>query len=78
MQAPPAVSASVPQIMQQAEYEIPGGTSSSTILPIPIGGGSAPMMSGGGTTVIPIGMSKQALLNSYYQSQLIGFLYKQG
>jgi hypothetical protein len=78
MQAPPAVSASVPQIMQQAEYEIPGGTSSSTILPIPIGGDSAPMMSGGGTTVIPIGMSKQALLNSYYQSQLIGFLYKQG
>lgn len=77
-QAPPAVSASVPQIMQQAEYEIPGGTPSSTIVPIPIGGGSAPMMGGGGTRVVPVGLSKQALLNSYYQAQLTGFLYKQG
>ena len=78
-QLPPPVSASVPQIMQQTEYEIPGGTSSSTILPIPIGGGSASMvMGGGGTRLIPIGMSKQSLLNSYYQTQLIGFLYKQG
>jgi hypothetical protein len=78
-QAPPAVSASVPQIMQQADYEIPGGTPSSTILPIPIGGSSSPMMmGGGGTRVVPIGMSKQELLNSYYQTQLIGFLYKQG
>ena len=77
-QAPPAVSASVPQIMQQAEYEIPGGAKSA-ILPIPMGGGSAPMMmGGGGTRVVPIGVSKQALLNSYYQTQLIGFLYKQG
>jgi hypothetical protein len=78
-QAPPAISASVPQIMQQAEYEVPGGASSSTILPIPIGGGSSPsLMSGGGTRMLPIGVSKQALLNSYYQAQLIGFLYKQG
>ena len=77
-QAPPAVSASVPQIMQQAEYEIPGGAKSA-IVPIPMGGGSAPMMmGGGGTRVVPIGVSKQALLNSYYQTQLIGFLYKQG
>lgn len=78
MQAPPALSASVPQIMQQAEYEVSGGTSSPTILPIPMGGGSAPMMGGGGTRVVPIGLSKQALLNSYYQAQLTGFLYKQG
>jgi type II secretory pathway pseudopilin PulG len=77
-QAPPPISASVPQIMQQAEYEVPGGTPSSTILPIPIGGGSAPVMGGGGTRMLPIGVSKQALLNSYYQAQLIGFLYKQG
>ena len=77
-QAPPPISASVPQIMQQADYEITGGASSSTILPIPIGGGSAPVMSGGGTRMLPIGISKQALLNSYYQTQLIGFLYKQG
>jgi hypothetical protein len=77
-QAPPAVSASVPQIMQQAEYEIPGG-SQSTVIPIPIGGGSAPMMmGGGGTRLLPVGVSKQALLNSYYQAQLTGFLYKQG
>ena len=77
-QAPPAVSASVPQIMQQAEYEVPGG-SQSTILPIPMGGGSAPMLMGsGGTRLLPVGVSKQALLNSYYQAQLTGFLYKQG
>jgi hypothetical protein len=78
-QAPPPISASVPQIMQQAEYEVPGGASSSTILPIPIDGGSSPiLMSGGGAKILPIGVSKQALLNSYYQAQLIGFLYKQG
>ena len=76
-QSPPAVSASVPQIMQQAEYEVPGGAK-STIVPIPMGGGSAPMMMGGGTRTVPVGISKQALLNSYYQAQLIGFLYKQG
>ena len=77
-QAPPAVSASVPQIMQQADYEVPGGAK-STIVPIPMGGGSAPMMmGGGGTRLLPIGVSKQALLNSYYQAQLTGFLYKQG
>jgi SepF-like predicted cell division protein (DUF552 family) len=78
-QPAPAVSASVPQIMQQAEYEVPGGTPSSTIVPIPIGGGSSPMMmGGGGTRLLPVGVSKQALLNSYYQAQLTGFLYKQG
>ena len=76
-QAPPAVSASVPQIMQQAEYEIPGGAKSA-IVPIPIGGGAAPMVMGGGTRLLPVGVSKQALLNSYYQAQLNGFLYKQG
>ena len=78
-QAAPAVSASVPQIMQQAEYEIPGG-SQSTVIPIPIGGGSSSpmMMGGGGTRLLPVGVSKQALLNSYYQAQLTGFLYKQG
>jgi hypothetical protein len=77
-QAPPAVSASIPQIMQQAEYEIPGGTPSPTVVPIPIGGSSLPMMRGGGTRLLPVGVSKQALLNSYYQAQLTGFLYKQG
>ena len=78
-QPAPAVSASVPQIMQQADYEIPGGTPSSTILPIPIVSGSSPMMMGGrGTKLLPVGVSKQALLNSYYQAQLTGFLYKQG
>jgi muramidase (phage lysozyme) len=77
-QAPPAVSASVPQIMQQAEYEVPGGMQ-STVIPIPMGGGSAPMMmGGGGTRLVPVGIPKQALLNSYYQAQLTGFLYKQG
>jgi hypothetical protein len=64
--------------MQQADYEVPGGMQ-STVIPIPMGGGSAPiLMGGGGTRLLPIGVSKQALLNSYYQAQLTGFLYKQG
>jgi len=28
--------------------------------------------------MMPIGISKKDLLNSYYQAQLVGFLYKQG
>ena len=43
---------------------------------IPIGGSSQPT----GQPLLPSGysMSKQEMLNNYYQSQLIGFLYKQG
>lgn len=69
---------SVPQIMQQADYETP--SRSPMILPIPMGGNantSAGSMGGGGG-IIPVGLSKREALNSYYQAQLMGFLYKQG
>jgi len=79
VQPSPPMAATVPQIMQQADYEVPYQEPKSTILPIPIGGQNAPTMSTpGGSSIIPIGLSKKEALNSYYQAQLIGFLYKQG
>lgn len=64
------------QLRQQAYYE---GQSQIVPIPIPTGGAeSTPSIFGGGTQLVPIGHSKSDLLNSYYQSQLIGFLYKQG
>ena len=74
-QAPPAVSASVPQIMQQAEYETQG-TQNNIFM---IGSGNSPNVSmSSGSRSLLLSMSKKEALNSYYQSQLIGFLYKQG
>ena len=79
VQSPSSASMSVPQIMQQAEYEIPYQASKSTILPIPIGGDNAQQIPNvSGRSSISIGLSKKEALNSYYQAQLIGFLYKQG
>lgn len=79
VQPAPAVSESVPQIMQQAEYEVSYQGPKSTILPIPIGGqGSTQSNMSGGSTIVPIGLPKKEALNSYYQAQLMGFLYKQG
>ena len=68
--------ANAPQSVQrQASYEQPGG-----------GGVQAPIMlppkqtqmatSGGGGQAVPLGSGN--VLNSYYKSQLLGFLYKQG
>ena len=71
-----AATAQAQKIAQQASYDRRGGT---VMVPIPIPsdqGGIFPV--GGGVLPIPIGMSKKALLNSYYQTQLTGFLYKQG
>lgn len=78
-QPSPPMAATVPQIMQQADYEVPYQEPKSTILPIPIGGQSTPTMSSpGGSSIVPIGLSKKEALNSYYQAHLMGFLYKQG
>jgi len=65
------------QLTQQASYE---GQQQIIPIPIPMGGGSIPpiISGGGGGGIIPVGLSKREALNSYYQSQLIGFLYKQG
>lgn len=74
----PSISSDIPQIMQQAEYEVTVQTPSTSIVPIPVGGTNQSRSTSGGTSILPIGMSKRQALNSYYQSQLIGFLYKQG
>jgi hypothetical protein len=79
VQPAPPISKSVPQITQQAEYEIPYQETKSTILPIPIGGqGSSQPNMVGGSSILPLSMPKKEALNNYYQAQLMGFLYKQG
>jgi hypothetical protein len=78
--APQQSAASKSSMMTQSISQSPQtGKSGLVPLPptlIPIGGGSQPT----GQPSLPGGysMSKQEMLNNYYQSQLIGFLYKQG
>lgn len=72
-------STSITGISQSAEYEMPQGVSGSKIIPIPISEkSSSTVIAGGKGVMVPISISKKELLNSYYQSQLVGFLYKQG
>lgn len=70
-------SNSVSGISESADYEMPGGNSGAVIMPMQNSSGS-PNMSGKSGGIMPIGTSKKDLLNSYYQAQLVGFLYKQG
>lgn len=78
--APQQSAASKSSMMTQSISQSPQtGKSGLVPLPptlIPIGGGYQPT----GQPSLPGGysMSKQEMLNNYYQSQLIGFLYKQG
>jgi murein DD-endopeptidase MepM/ murein hydrolase activator NlpD len=64
-------------LRQQASYEQRGG---NIVIPTPIVSAPAPLPSpmAGAGGLLPIGMNKKDALNSYYQAQLIGFLYKQG
>ena len=64
-------------LRQQASYDQRGGT---IVVPAPVIGGAdgQTIMNGGSGGFLPIGMTKKDALNSYYQAQLIGFLYKQG
>jgi len=74
-------ASSVSAISESADYEMPRGTSGTMVMPIPSSGGSPTMSGGGGGGgggVVPVGVSKKELLNSLYQAQLVGFLYKQG
>ena len=72
-------STSISRISQSAEYEVPQGMSGSKVIPIPISEkSSSTVVAGGKGVMVPISISKKELLNSYYQSQLVGFLYKQG
>ena len=65
-------------ISDQAEYEVPGGSQKSSIIPLPINTQTSTPMMGGSSSLVPIGLSKADVLNSYYRAQLMGFLYKQG
>jgi len=62
-------------VQQRASYE--GGGSQVVTVPIPAGG-QQQMMVGGQAGAIVLGGSTKAMVNSYYKSQLMGFLYKQG
>jgi hypothetical protein len=75
-QSPAASSASA--ISESADYEMPGGVSGTMIMPMQSQGGSPTMSGGGGGGMMPVGISKKEVLNSLYQAQLVGFLYKQG
>lgn len=71
--------AAIPGISQFAEYEMPAGSLNSGLMIAPVPMGGSPMISGGGgTRYIPVGPSLKDLLNSYYQAQLTGSLYKRG
>lgn len=63
-------------LYEQASYE----DSRTTIIMMPVSPGSdSPMvLGGGGQKMLPIGVSQQDILNSYYKSQILSFLYKQG
>ena len=55
------------------------GPGQSGVIPVPVPGQSTPQVSGGGGAPIGgIGPSTKDVVNSYYKSQLLGFLYKQG
>jgi len=73
---PPSVAETIPSINQQTEYEKP--YESSTVVPLPAGDSTPNVVAGNQGMIIPIGMSKIDVLNSYHQAQLTGFLYKQG
>jgi hypothetical protein len=73
----PKASSSVSGISERAEYEMPAGSSQVFLMPQQSGGNI--IVSGGGEMMPPImGPKKIDILNSLYQAQLIGFLYKQG
>ena len=55
------------------------GPGQSSVVPVPVPGQPTPQVSGGGGAPMGgIGPSTKEVVNSYYKSQLLGFLYKQG
>jgi hypothetical protein len=68
-------SSQVSSVEQETSYEAPQGSSSVMVLPTgsQSGGGVSPGQSGQ-----PVMVGSGNVLNSYYKSQLLGFLYKQG
>ena len=75
-QSTQSLSQQATQLARQTTYE---GQQQIVPIPISLGGGTGPMiMGGGGGGILPVGMLQKDALNSYYRSQLMGFLYKQG
>ena len=62
-------------INRRGSYDQMYGQGSITPMPIP---GQTPSAGGGGGGMSVVGGSTKDLVNSYYKSQLMGFLYKQG
>jgi murein DD-endopeptidase MepM/ murein hydrolase activator NlpD len=62
-------------INRRGSYDQIYGQGSITPMPIP---GQTPSTGGGGGGMSVVGGSTKDLVNSYYKSQLMGFLYKQG
>lgn len=63
-------------IQRQAPYDQRQG--GNNVIMVPVGGGQMRGGGGGSSGSMVMGSSTQAVLNSYYKSQLLGFLYKQG
>jgi muramidase (phage lysozyme) len=68
------MSSGISGISQQLPYEQSG----STVVMMQGSGGQQMPMGGGGGKGTPIIMGSGDVVNSYYKSQLMGFLYKQG
>jgi len=64
-------------VQRYASYEMSGGQSSN-VVPVPVPTQSPMMGGGGGSGPVIVGGSTKDVVNSYYKSQLMGFLYKQG
>ena len=63
-------------VEQETSYEAPQG--SSSVMALPTGSQSGGGGASSGQSGQPVMMGSGNVLNSYYKSQLLGFLYKQG
>jgi murein DD-endopeptidase MepM/ murein hydrolase activator NlpD len=72
-----AASQSRSGIDRRASYES-GYSQGGGVVPVPIPSQTTPGGGGGGGVPMMGGPSTKEVLNSYYKSQLMGFLYKQG
>ena len=75
---PPAqsqMSSGISGISKQLPYEETGGT---TVVMAPGSNQGGGMMGGGRSAGTPVIMGSGDVVNTYYKSQLLGFLYKQG
>jgi murein DD-endopeptidase MepM/ murein hydrolase activator NlpD len=63
-------------VQRYASYEMSGGQ--SNVVPVPVPAQSPMISGGGGSGPVVMGGSTKDVVNSYYKSQLMGFLYKQG